>query len=86
MANIKQQKKRVKTNEKRRERNQAYKSELKTLIRKTREAVTAGDKEAAEESLRAASRKLDIAVSKGVIHRNQAANRKARLAKRVNAM
>ena len=86
MANIKQQKKRVLTNEKRRVRNQAYKSELKTMVRKTREAVEAGDKDLAVKTLEAASRKLDIAVSKGVIHKNQAANRKSKLAKRVNAM
>lgn len=86
MANIKSQIKRNRTNEKRRIRNQAVKSELKTMIRKTREAVEAGDKAAAEENLRVASRKLDVAVSKGVIHKNQAANRKSRLAARVNAM
>lgn len=86
MANIKQQKKRVLTNEKRRVRNQAYKSELKTMVRKTREAVEAGDKDLAVKNLQATNRKLDIAVSKGVIHRNQAANRKSKLAKRVNAM
>lgn len=83
MANIKSQIKRIRTNEKRRVRNQAVKSELKTYVRKTREAVDAGDKEAAEKALQVASRKLDKAVSKGVIHRNQAANRKSKLAKRV---
>ncbi|MGO3795864.1 30S ribosomal protein S20 [Actinomyces sp.] len=83
MANIKSQMKRIRTNEKRRVRNQAVKSELKTHVRKTREAVEAGDKEAAEKALQVASRKLDKAVSKGVIHRNQAANRKSKLAKRV---
>ena len=82
MANIKSQIKRIRTNEKRRQRNLAVKSELKTLVRKTREAVEAGDKEAAIEALRVASRKLDKAVSKGVIHRNQAANRKSKLARR----
>lgn len=86
MANIKSQKKRVLTNEKRRLRNQSVKSELKTLIRKTREAVEAGDKDAATKNLQIASRKLDVAVSKGVIHKNQAANRKSKLAKRVNAL
>ena len=86
MANIKSQKKRVKTNEKRRVRNQAVKSELKTEVRKTRELVEAGDKEAAEKQLQYASRKLDVAVSKGVIHKNQAAKRKSKLAKRVNAI
>lgn len=86
MANIKSQIKRNKTNEKRRVRNQAVKSELKTLVRKTREAVEAGDKELAEENLKIASRKLDVAVSKGVIHKNQAAKRKSKLAARVNQM
>ncbi|MBV7363923.1 30S ribosomal protein S20 [Actinomycetaceae bacterium TAE3-ERU4] len=86
MANIKSQKKRIKTNEKRRQRNQAYKSELKTFVRKTREAIAAGDKEQAEAALRVVARKLDKAVSKGVIHKNQAANRKSKLAKQVVAL
>ena len=83
MANIKSQKKRILTNEKRRVRNQSVKSELKTLVRHTREAVEVGDKEKALAALRVASRKLDVAVSKGVIHKNQAANRKSKLARRV---
>lgn len=86
MANIKSQIKRIRTNEKRRLRNQSVKSELKTLVRKTREAVEAGDKDAAVEALKAASRKLDKAVSKGVIHKNQAANRKSKLARRVSKL
>ena len=86
MANIKSQIKRIRTNEKRRQRTLAVRSELKTLVRKTREAVEAGDKEAAIEALRVASRKLDKAVSKGVIHRNQAANRKSKLARRVQSL
>ena len=86
MANIKQQKKRVGTNEKSRVRNQGYKSELKTFVRKTREAVEAGDKDLAETNLREACRKLDVAVSKGVIHRNQAAQRKSKLSRLVNQM
>ena len=83
MANIKSQKKRILTNEKRRLRNKAVKSELKTYVRKTREAVAAGDVETAEAPLRVATRKLDKAVSKGVIHKNQAANRKSKLAVQV---
>ena len=86
MANIKSQMKRIRTNEKRRVRNQAVKSELKTLVRKTREAVDAGDAEAAEAALKVASRKLDKAASKGVIHKNQAANRKSKLAHRVSKL
>ncbi|MDO4887171.1 MAG: 30S ribosomal protein S20 [Actinomycetaceae bacterium] len=83
MANIKSQKKRILTNEKRRLRNQAVKSELKTYVRKTREAIATGDAEAAEAALRVAGKKLDKAVSKGVIHKNQAANRKSKLAVQV---
>lgn len=86
MANIKSQIKRIKTNEKARLRNKAVKSELKTYVRKVREAVATGDKEAANTALLSASRKLDKATSKGVIHANQAANRKSALAKAVNAL
>jgi small subunit ribosomal protein S20 len=80
MANIKSQMKRIRTNELRRQRNQAVKSELRTYIRRFREAAAAGDKDKAQAELLAASRKLDKAVSKGVIHRNQAANKKSALA------
>ena len=86
MANIKSQIKRIRTNEKRRLRNKAVKSELKTYVRRTREAIAGGDKAAAESALQIASRKLDKAVSKGVIHKNQAANRKSALAKKVAAL
>ncbi|GAB3657801.1 30S ribosomal protein S20 [Zhihengliuella somnathii] len=86
MANIKSQKKRILTNEKARARNAAYRSELKTLIRKVHEAVVAGNKEAATAALASASRKLDKAVSKGVLHKNQAANRKSGIAKRVGSL
>ena len=84
MANIKSQIKRNKQNEKARLRNKAVKSELKTEIRKFREVVEAGDVDATAAQLRVASRKLDKAASKGVIHKNQAANRKAAIAKRAN--
>ncbi|MGO2310493.1 MAG: 30S ribosomal protein S20 [Brachybacterium tyrofermentans] len=83
MANIKSQIKRNKTNEKSRLRNRAVKSELRTYTRKVKAAVSTGDAAAAGEALSAASRKLDKAVSKGVIHQNQAANRKSGLAKLV---
>ncbi|RPF20581.1 30S ribosomal protein S20 [Myceligenerans xiligouense] len=86
MANIKSQLKRIKTNEKARQRNRAVKSELKTHVRKVREAVAAGDKEAATTALQTANRKLDKAVSKGVIHKNQAANRKSAIAKSVDTL
>ena len=86
MANIKQQKKRVLTNEKRRQRNKSVRSATRTEIRKFREAVESGDKAAAEAQLRVASRKLDKAVTKGVYHRNSAANKKSRMAKAFNKM
>ena len=86
MANIKSQIKRNATNEKRRMRNKAVKSSLKTAVRHFREAASSGDKEAAVTALRAASRKLDKAVSKGVIHKNQAANRKSAMAKAASTL
>ncbi|MEV6010000.1 30S ribosomal protein S20 [Streptomyces sp. NPDC051976] len=86
MANIKSQIKRNKTNEKARLRNKAVKSELKTAIRRTREAVAAGDAEKAAEAARLATKKLDKAVSKGVIHKNQAANKKSAISHSVSAL
>ena len=83
MANIKSQIKRNRQNEKRRLRNKSVKSSLKTAIRKFHEGAATGDVEATAERLRDASRKLDKAVSKGVIHKNQAANRKSAIAKRL---
>ncbi len=83
MANIKSQIKRIKTNEKARLRNKSVKSALKTSVRKFREAAAAGDIDTAAAHLRTASRQLDKAASKGVIHSNQAANRKSAMAKRV---
>ena len=82
MANIKSQIKRNRQNEKARLRNKSVKSSLKTVIRKLNEATAAGDTETAATLLRTATRQLDKAVSKGVIHKNQAANRKSAIAKR----
>jgi len=82
VANIKSQIKRIKTNAKRTERNRAHKSELRTWIRKFAAAADAGDAEKAQEALKVASTKLDKAVSKGVIHKNQAANKKSAMAKK----
>ncbi|MGO4782172.1 30S ribosomal protein S20 [Cryobacterium sp. W22_MBD10_FK3] len=86
MANIKSQIKRILTNKKSQERNKAVKSEFKTAIRTTRSAIAAGDKDKAVAALAVASKKLDKAVSKGVIHQNQAANKKSAIAKSVNAL
>ena len=86
MANIKSQIKRNRQNEKRRLRNKSVKSALKTAIRKFHQAAATGDPESATTLMHDASRKLDKAVSKGVIHKNQAANRKSAIAKRHNAL
>jgi small subunit ribosomal protein S20 len=86
VANIKSQKKRILTNEKARLRNNAVKSELKTAIRAVNTAVESTDKDAAAAALLTASRKLDKAVSKGVLHKNNAANRKSAISKKVNAL
>src|SRR5579885_2648827 len=82
VANIKSQLKRIKTNRVATERNKAVKSELKTWIRKFQKAAEAGDAEAAGSALRTASTKLDKAVSKGVIHANQAASKKSAMAQK----
>jgi small subunit ribosomal protein S20 len=82
VANIKSQKKRILTDEKARVANKAVRSELKT---RAKAAVSAAGTEAAPAALRAAQKKLDKAASKGVIHKNAAARRNSRLAKRVNA-
>jgi small subunit ribosomal protein S20 len=86
MANIKSQKKRILTNEKRRVRNKGVSSALKTQIKKFQETLGSGDHETAGAALKEASRQLDRAASKGVIHPNNAANRKSSLAKRFNAL
>lgn len=78
--------KRIKTNEKARQRNKAVKSTLKTAIRRTREAVEAGDLQKATTAQAAAAKTLDKAVSKGVIHKNAAANKKSAMAKKVASL
>ncbi|ANY05416.1 30S ribosomal protein S20 [Pseudonocardia sp. HH130630-07] len=84
MANIKSQIKRVKTNEKRRQRNKSVKSSVKTAIRNFREAADQGNTDTVVELHRKAAKALDKAAGKGVIHRNQAANRKSAMAKQLN--
>jgi len=86
MANIKSNIKRIGTNRKAEERNKAVRSELKSAVRSVREAAATGDKDAASKALTNATRKLDKAVSKGVLHKNQAANRKSAIAKKVASL
>jgi small subunit ribosomal protein S20 len=82
VANIKSQKKRIRTNAKRAERNKAVRSELKTRVKTAQR--TAGTEEG-DAAAQLAQKRLDMAASKGVIHKNQAARRKSRMMKRVNA-
>lgn len=86
MANIKSQKKRILTAEKARQRNKAVRSELKTAIKAVRTAVEAGQLEDAQVAANKASRLLDKAASKGVVHKNQAAQRKSGVQKLVNTL
>ncbi len=86
MANIKSQKKRIKTAEKARIRNKAVRSELKTAVKKVRVAAESGDKAQAQQLANEAGRLLDKAASKGIIHKNQASNRKSGIQKLVNKM
>ena len=88
MANIKSQKKRIRTNEAARMRNKAVKSELKTLTKHAQYAVAEGDAEKAQAALKTVTKRLDMAVPKHVSHKNQASNRKsgiAKLVERINA-
>ncbi|HEX4394261.1 MAG TPA: 30S ribosomal protein S20 [Mycobacterium sp.] len=86
MANIKSQQKRNRTNERNRLRNKSVKSSLRTAVRAFREAAESGEKDKAAELLVATSRKLDKAASKGVIHKNQAANKKSALARALHKL
>ena len=86
MANIKSQIKRNRQNETRRARNRVVRSRLSTRVRRFQEAVASGDKAAADAAFQVVARDLDKAASKGVLHRNTAANRKSSMAKRLNAM
>jgi small subunit ribosomal protein S20 len=86
VANIKSQLKRIKTNEKARLRNKAVKSSLKTAVRRFRDAAATGDRDTVAAELKAATRALDKAASKGVIHRNQAANKKSAMASRAASL
>ncbi|KJX75612.1 30S ribosomal protein S20 [Mycobacterium lepromatosis] len=86
MTNIKSQQKRNRTNERARLRNKSVKSSLRTAVRAFREAIHAGEKEKAAMLLMSTSRKLDKAASKGVIHKNQAANKKSALARTLNKL
>jgi small subunit ribosomal protein S20 len=81
VANIKSQIKRIKTNEKARLRNKSVRSSIKTAVRRFRDAVSAGDAAVISTELRSASKALDVAVAKGVLHKNTAANKKSSMAK-----
>ncbi|MEH3033816.1 MAG: 30S ribosomal protein S20 [Aeromicrobium erythreum] len=86
MANIKSQIKRNRQNEAARERNKSVRSALKTAVRRFHEAAEAGNTDEAKALGAAANRQLDKAASKGVIHKNQAANRKSSIAKKAASL
>ena len=86
MANMKQQIKRYKNDNKKRAKNASYKSALRTAIKNVRAEVEAGNKEAAEKALVIASSKLDSYVNKGIHHKNYAIRQKSKLAKLVNSI
>jgi small subunit ribosomal protein S20 len=86
VANIKSQIKRIKTNQKAQERNRAVKSEVRTAVRSAREAIASGDKDKAQDAVKNANRRLDKAAAKGVIHKNQAANKKSAISKQAAAL
>jgi small subunit ribosomal protein S20 len=86
VANIKSQIKRIKTNQKAQERNRAVKSEVRTAVRSAREAIASGDKDKAQDAVKNANRKLDKAAGKGVIHKNEAANKKSAISKQAAAL
>ena len=83
MPNIKSAKKRVVTSAKRAERNKAVKSELKTTIKKFDAAIAENDKAVVDTAFREAVKMVDQAAAKGVMHKNAANRKKARLAKRL---
>ena len=86
MANIKSQMKRILTNQKATDRNKAVKSEVRSAVRAAREAIASGDKVKAAEAVSFAGKKLDKAVSKGVLHKNNAANKKSAIATKAAAL
>jgi len=86
VANIKSQIKRNRQNDAAHERNKSVKSALKSAIRRFREAAESGDTEQAQQLARLANQKLDKAASKGVIHKNQAANKKSAISKKVSSL
>lgn len=86
MANIKSQIKRIKVAERQRQRNKSAKSALKTYATKFSNAVESGDKDAAASALTVAVKQFDKAAEKGIIHKNNAANKKSKMMKKLNAM
>ena len=86
MANIKSQIKRNRQNDAAHERNKAVKSGLKTAVRKFREAAASGNADEAKAAAHVASQQLDKAASKGVIHKNQAANRKSSIQRKASSL
>jgi small subunit ribosomal protein S20 len=86
LPNIKSAKKRVLVGADHHERNMAQRSEMKSFLKKATSSITAGDLETAKSDLKNAIKALDVNATKGLIHKNQAARRKSRLTKKLNAI
>lgn len=84
MANTKSAQKRIRSNQRKHDRNQAYKSQVKTMLKKAEQTIFAGKPD--DEAIRSAISTLDKAATKGIIHKNNAARRKSRLIKKLNAL
>lgn len=84
MANTKSAQKRIRSNQRKHDRNQAYKSQVKTMLKKAEQTIFAGKPD--DEAIRSAISTLDKAATKGIIHKNNAARRKSRLMKKLNAL
>lgn len=86
MPNIKSAKKRVKVTETKTLQNKMFRTQLKTAMKKYEAAVAAGNTEEAQETYKAAVKKIDMAVARGLIHKNTAAHKKSQFTKKLNAM
>ncbi len=86
MANIKSAKKRILVNQNKALQNQMVKSQLKTIIKKFNAAVASGDKAQASELYRLAVKKIDQAVARGILHKNNAAHKKSEFTRKFNQM
>ncbi len=86
MANHKSAIKRIRQNEKHRIHNRSYRNRVRTFVKMAREEIEGGKTESAVDATKAAIRDLDMAVSRGILHKNNAARRKSRLMKHLHQL